>query len=171
MIQIIPRDVNIIKIKANFLKSVKIKISEFNDDVIIPGSFIPKISREDIEVYKLLYHPRGSNIFYSLSRRYIYHQKQKTYLNDKLLFTSFRSIEEAFRFVDIFGSKLYSSTKDYEDVLLVNCIIPSNSLYFEYTFNRIEVDGIDMERFTYYYSDNIILRETDIDIIEKYYYE
>lgn len=135
---------------------------KFKDDIAISKPLSQNLALNDILVFKLLYHPRGSNIFYSLSREYIYQQNQKNYFNNQLLFTSFRSIDEAYRFIRRNCLCLYFSTKGYEELLIVNCIIPSGSLYFEYTSNGIYGN--------YYNSNSIILRETDIDIIEKYNY-
>lgn len=133
---------------------------KFKDDIAISKPFSPNLASNDIEVYKLLYHPRESNIFYSLSRGYIYQQNQKNYFNNQLLFTSFKSIEDACGFTNRYSLSLYFSTKGYEELLLVSCIIPSGSLYFGYVSSGK----------WYYNSNSIILRETDIDIIEKYNY-
>lgn len=134
----------------------------FREDVFDLDEFScdPSVTSTDIRVYKLLYHPRGSNIFYSLSREYIYQQDQRNYFNNQLLFTSFKSIEDAFGFTNRYSLSLYFSTKGYEELLLVSCIIPSGSLYFGYVSSGK----------WYYNSNSIILRETDIDIIDKYNY-
>ena len=150
-----PNNTDIMKtmFSLNFREDV-FDLDEFSCDSFVTST--------DIRVFKLLYHPRGSNIFYSLSREYIYQQNQKNYFNNQLLFTSFRSIDEAYRFIRRNCLCLYFSTKGYEELLIVNCIIPSGSLYFEYTSNGIYGN--------YYNSNSIILRETDIDNIEKYNY-
>ena len=150
-----PNNTDIMKtmFSLNFREDV-FDLDEFSCDSFVTST--------DIRVFKLLYHPRGSNIFYSLSREYIYQQNQKNYFNNQLLFTSFRSIDEAYRFIRRNCLCLYFSTKGYEELLIVNCIIPSGSLYFEYTSNGIYGN--------YYNSNSIILRETDIYNIEKYNY-
>ena len=93
---------------------------KFKDDIAISKPFSPNLASNDIEVYKLLYHPRESNIFYSLSRGYIYQQNQRNYFNNQLLFTSFKSIEDACGFTNLYSLSLYFSTKGYEELLLVS---------------------------------------------------
>ena len=89
----------------------------------------PAVTSTDIRVYKLLYHPRGSNIFYSLSREYIYQQNQRNYFNNQLLFTSFVSLNVSISYVSGNRYHIFSGLFPYEDLLVVKAYIPRGSIF------------------------------------------
>ena len=89
----------------------------------------PAVTSTDIRVYKLLYHPRGSNIFYSLSREYIYQQDQRNYFNNQPLFTSFVSLNVSISYVSGNRYHIFSGLFPYEDLLVVKAHIPRGSIF------------------------------------------
>lgn len=118
-----PNNTDTIKTMFSFLN--------FREDVFDLDEFScdPAITSTDISVYKLLYHPRGSNIFYSLSREYIYQQDQRNYFNNQLLFTSFRSLNISISYVSRNRHPIFSGLFPYEDLLAVRAYIPSGSIF------------------------------------------
>ena len=116
-----------------YYKKNIIVTTSFEDDLLPIKSdrkYIP--TDRVVNVYKIFIHPKGSNIIYPLSRRYLYSLNQTYYTRSpyrQTFISSFGDIVSAYRFICKRSFYIFSYLRSYEELWLLKGHVPIGSLF------------------------------------------